>query len=95
MSAENTSKTIHFDQLLTFPHLFIFRIVGYADDTLMQRCVDALEACLNRKIVSSEQLPSRTGRFVRIHIGITTLNGDEIYAGYDAIKSIDGVRMAL
>ena len=95
MSDDTDTKAIHFDQLLTFPHLFIFRIVGYADDTLMQRCIDALEKRLNRKIESSEQLPSRTGRFVRIHIGLITLNGDEIYAGYDAIKAVDGVRMAL
>ncbi len=84
-----------FDDLLNFPHLFIFRIVAENGSDVLERCVEALEQSFGRKVTSTESLPSKTGRFLRLHIAMITLNGAEIYAGYDALRKVEGIRMAL
>lgn len=81
-----------FDQLLTFPTLFVFRIIGEESDEIVDACTNALKQIFET-IQAVESIPSRTGRFTRIHIGVMALEASQLYQGYDVLKKIQGIRM--
>jgi putative lipoic acid-binding regulatory protein len=81
-----------FDALLTFPTLFVFRIIAYKDGTIESSSVDALKRIFER-IEATESLPSKSGRFIRLHIAVMATSGAQLYQGYDVLKEIEGIRM--
>ena len=81
-----------FEELLSFPTVFIYRIIADASGMIQDDCEKALCEVFDR-IESSEKLPSKSGKFVRIHIAVTALDSPQIYKGYDALKDIQGIRM--
>ena len=81
-----------FDELLTFPTLFIFRIIATQRDGVVEESKEALLGVFE-SIQAVESIPSKTGRFARIHIGVMALNADQLYQGYDVLKQVDGIRM--
>ena len=81
-----------FDELLTFPTLFIYRIIAYQSDAIVQDCTDALISVFET-IEGHKIIPSKSGKFVRIQIAVTALNSAQIYRGYDMLRTVDGIRM--
>ena len=81
-----------FDELLTFPTLFIFRIIASDREQIVDDCTLALTKVFD-SIQAVESIPSKSGRFARIHIGVMALNADQIYKGYETLKEVDGIRM--
>ena len=81
-----------FDELLSFPTVFIFRIIANNIETVVPDCSAALLAIFG-VIEATETLPSETDRFVRIHIAVTAVEAKQLYQGYDSLKDIEGVRM--
>lgn len=85
-------ETKGFGELLSFPSVFMFRIIAYNTDTVVKGCSDALEKVFS-SIEAVEVLPSESQRFLRIHIAVMAIEADQIYQGYDALKDVEGVRM--
>ena len=81
-----------FDELLTFPTAFIFRIIASNDHELQEQYQHALLSIFPT-IENIEALPSKSGKFSRIHITVTAENAQQIYAGYDVLKTCEGIRM--
>ena len=81
-----------FDELLTFPTTFIFRIIASNDQVLQEQYKQGLLAIFPA-IEHMEALPSKSGKFSRIHITVVAENAEQIYAGYDALKTCEGIRM--
>jgi len=81
-----------FDELLTFPTLFIFRIIAKDRENILEDCKAVLMHVFD-SIQAVESIPSRTGRFTRIHIGVMALDSNQLYKGYEVLKEIDGIRM--
>ena len=84
-----------FDSLLTFPCAFVYRCITYAESDILERCVVAIEKAVGKSVNHKEAIASRTKRFLRIHIEIQVDNGNEIHAGYDALREISGIRMVI
>ena len=81
-----------FDELLTFPTLFVYRIIAHESDDIIELCTNALKNVFD-SIQAVESIPSKTGRFTRIHIGVTALDGSQLYKGYEILRGVDGIRM--
>jgi len=81
-----------FDELLTFPTAFIFRIIANNTETVTETCEDSLKEIFSH-IEEVQALPSKSGKFVRIHITVKAQNADQIYAGYDVLKDCEAIKM--
>ena len=81
-----------FDELLTFPTTFIFRIIASNDLVLQEQYKRALLTIFSR-VEHMEALPSKSGKFSRIHITVVAKDAQQIYAGYDVLKTCEGIRM--
>ena len=84
----------NFDELIDFPTNFTFRIIAYANDTILERCVEALKKVFGA-VLQSQSTPSSSGRFLRIHIMVLARTGEELYAGYDALKEVSDIKMVI
>ena len=82
----------NFDELLTFPTVFIFRIIAQHKQGMAEECRKALLAVFD-SIEGTKEIPSKKGNFVRIQVAVTALDGAQIYRGYDALKMVTGIRM--
>jgi putative lipoic acid-binding regulatory protein len=81
-----------FDELLTFPTLFIYRVIAYQGDAIEAQCSEVLKTIFG-KIEAKKTMPSKTGKFLRVHITVKAVSGDQLYKGYDALQVVEGVRM--
>ena len=81
-----------FDELLTFPTLFVFRIISTDREEIVEDCKTALMSVFD-SIQAVESIPSKSGRFARIHIGVMAMDATQLYKGYEVLKDIDGIRM--
>ena len=81
-----------FDELLTFPTLFIFRIIATQREGIVEDCKTVLLSVFET-IQAAESIPSKTGRFSRIHIGVLAMNAEQLYQGYEVLKGVGGIRM--
>ena len=82
----------NFDELLTFPTVFVFRIIAYQKDGIVEKCREVLENVFS-KIEGCKIIPSKTNRFVRIQIAVVAVDGEQLYKGYDILKEVEGIRM--
>ena len=81
-----------FDELLTFPTTFIFRIIASNEPSFQEQYKQALLSVF-AKIEHMEALPSKSGKFSRIHVTVRAENAQQIYSGYDVLKTCEGIRM--
>ena len=81
-----------FDELLTFPTLFVFRIIASDGESIVEECKESLLKIFD-SIQAVESIPSKSGRFARIHIGVMALDASQLYKGYEVLKEVDGIRM--
>ena len=81
-----------FEELLTFPTLFVYRIIAGDREDIVEDCRAALMNVFD-SIQAVESIPSKSGRFARIHIGVMALDAAQLYRGYDVLKEVDGIRM--
>ena len=81
-----------FDELLTFPTLLVFRIIAIDREGIVEDCKNTLMNVFDT-IQAVESIPSRTGRFARIHIGVMAVDAPQLYKGYEVLKKVDGIRM--
>jgi len=89
------SDKANFEELLTFPCMFVFRAVGRADSVVQAACVSCVERLLDRRVMDVTVKPSAQGRWRSMRIRVAVLSGDEIRAVYAALNEVDGVRMVL
>ena len=82
----------NFDQLLTFPTLFVFRIIAKNKDGIVEECSASLLEIFST-IEGTKQIPSKSGKYLRIQLVVTALDGAQLYRGYDALKTVEGIRM--
>lgn len=81
-----------FDELLTFPTTFVFRIIANNNKDHQESYKKVLQPIFS-VIDDFEVLPSTSGRFVRVHITVMAKNAEQIYAGYEALKPCEGIKM--
>ena len=81
-----------FDELLTFPTLFVYRIIASEREGIVEDCTNSLLIVFDT-IQAVESIPSKSGRFARIHIGVMALDANQLYKGYEVLKEVDGIRM--
>ncbi len=89
------SNEKRFEELLTFPCLFVFRVVAHTGEETKRACEAALLAVLSRPAEGVEVKPSSKGNYQAIRIGVTVISADEIRALYAALNAVEGVRMVL
>lgn len=90
MSKDGGSKG--FEELLSFPSVFMFRIIAYNMESVVQDCSNVLIDIFGN-IEAVEAFPSESHRFLRIHIAVMAIQADQLYKGYDSLKDVEGVRM--
>ncbi|MEC7984423.1 MAG: DUF493 domain-containing protein [Myxococcota bacterium] len=83
-----------FDDLLSFPTRFNFRLIVYANDSVVEECKNVLASVFG-EVQSCEVLPSSSGRFYRVHILVLAKSAAELYSGYEALRSVDGIKMVI
>lgn len=83
------------EELLEFPTVFVFRVVGPADTGLDQACRAAVRSTLGRAPEAVEVRPSSKGRWCSVRLGTTVVSADEIERLYGALRDLDGVRLVL
>jgi putative lipoic acid-binding regulatory protein len=83
------------DELLEFPTVFVFRVMGPAGVGLDRACREATQATLGRAPEGVEVRPSSKGRWCSVRIGTTVVSADEIERLYGALRDLDGVRLVL
>ena len=83
-----------FDELLTFPTRFNFRLIVYAKDSVVEDCKRVL-AKIFGEVLECEVLPSSSGRFYRVHILVFANTAAELYLGYEGLKTVDGIKMVI
>ena len=81
-----------FDELLTFPTTFVFRIIANHNKEHQESYKKVLQDIFS-VIEHFEVLPSKSGKFVRIHVRVLANNAEQIYAGYEALKPCEGIKM--
>ena len=81
-----------FDELLTFPTLFVFRIIATEREGIVMDCKESLLNVFD-SIQAVESIPSKSGKFARIHIGVMALEAAQLYRGYEVLKDVEGIRM--
>ena len=83
------------DELLDFPTVFVFRVMGPADQGLDAACRAAVTDLLGRPPEGVEVRPSSKGTWCSVRVGTTVVSADEVERLYQALRGIDGVRMVL
>ena len=83
-----------FDDLLSFPSRFNFRLIVYANDSVVEECKNVLASVFG-EVLTCEVLPSSSGRFYRVHILVFAKSAAELYSGYEGLKSVDGIKMVI
>ena len=84
-----------FEELLTFPCMFVFRAVGRGDSDVQNACVACVEKLLDRKVMDVTVQDSARGRWRSMRIRVAVLSGEEIRTVYAALNDVDGVKMVL
>jgi uncharacterized protein len=93
--SDSTPTTSRLDELLEFPNLFVFRVMGAADSGLDEACRAAVVRLLGRPPDAVNVQPSSKGRWCSVRVGTTVVNADEIERLYVALRGLPGVRMVL
>lgn len=83
------------EDLMDFPSVFTFRVMGEATDTLPDRCSAALTGALERPPEHVELRESSAGRYLAVRLGARVDTPDQIYAVYAALRAVEGVRLVL
>ncbi|MFT5686031.1 MAG: putative lipoic acid-binding regulatory protein [Myxococcota bacterium] len=91
--SENNEK--RFEELLTFPCLFVFRVIAHTGEETRLACEETLRTVLSRPAEGVEVKPSTKGNYQVIRLGVTVISADEIRSLYDALNAVEGVRMVL
>ena len=84
-----------FEKLLEFPTLFVFRVVGLASPDFEPRCTSVVEEVLGRRIEAVQMRPSSNGKYCSVRLGVMALSADELRKVYDALGTIESVRLVL
>jgi putative lipoic acid-binding regulatory protein len=84
-----------FEDLLSFPCLFVFRVVAHTGEGTRHACEGVLRTVLSRPAEAVEVKPSSKGNYQVIRLGVTVISADEIRTLYDALNDVEGVRMVL
>ncbi len=84
-----------FEDLLDFPTLFVFRVVGVADADFKGRCIALIQETLGRRVEAAETRPSSRGRYCSVRLCVTALSADELREVYQAFRGLEGVRLVL
>ncbi len=91
----STEATRALDELLDYPNLFVFRVVGAADADLEAACRRAVLQHLERPAEATEVKPSAGGKWVSVRLAVTVVSADEIRGLYAFLHALPGVRMVL
>ena len=83
-----------FEELMEFPTNFTFRLITYSNEEVVKECNKVLESIFG-EIISSETLPSSSGRFSRLHITVYAKSAADLYSAYQALKFVDGIKMVI
>ena len=83
-----------FDELLDFPCLFPFKVLGVADDALVEQVVAVLQQHAPGDY-SPTTRPSAKGNYVSVTVTVTATSKDHLETMYVALGKLELVRMVL
>ncbi len=83
-----------FDELLEFPCHFPFKVLGSADESLMDKVVEVVQQHAPGDYRPTSK-PSGKGNFQSVTISIQAQNKDQVEILYKALAEIDTVRMVM
>jgi putative lipoic acid-binding regulatory protein len=83
-----------FDELLTFPCAFPFKVLGVADETLADQIVAVLQQHAPGDYAPTMK-PSSKGNYVSVTVTVTAQSKDHLEAMYTALGAIELVRVVL
>ncbi len=83
-----------FDELLDFPCLFPFKVLGVADDALVEQVVAVLQQHAPGDYTPTTK-PSSKGNYLSVTVTVTAQNKEHLEAMYSALGQIELVRVVL
>ena len=85
-----------FDELVSFPCNFTFKVVGTAEGDFAATIASELGAVLGRKVETPlTTRRSAGGKYESVTLHIHVVSGDEVYAVYAALGELPQVRFVL
>ena len=83
-----------FDELLDFPCLFPFKVLGVADDALVEQVVAVLQQHAPGDY-SPTTKPSSKGNYLSVTVTVTAQSKEHLETMYSALGQIELVRVVL
>ena len=83
-----------FDELLTFPCSFSFKVIGDAEPVLVTKITDVLDQHISEYKKPSSKL-SKNGNYQSVSVTIQAQSKEQLETLYKALGSIDTVRYVL
>lgn len=83
-----------FDELLDFPCLFPFKVLGVADDALVEQVVAVLQQHAPGDYIPTTK-PSSKGNYLSVTVTVTAQNKEHLETMYSALGQIELVRVVL
>lgn len=84
----------HFDELLEFPCVFAFKVMGVASPTLMQEVLTVIQKNAPGDYAPTVR-PSSKGTYHALNIPVTVNSKEQIEAIYNELNSLESVRYIL
>ncbi|WP_213014113.1 DUF493 family protein YbeD [Corallincola spongiicola] len=85
---------VNFDELVEFPSVFPFKVMGLADPKLPERVVSAVQKHAPGDYTTTVR-PSSKGNYHAVSIRVTVTSQTHIEALYKALGEIEGVKHIL
>ncbi len=83
-----------FDELMEFPALFPFRVMGLASDKLADQVVEVVQQHAPGDYTTQIR-PSRNGTYYSVAIKVTVTSKSHIETLYTSLAAIEGVKHVL
>ncbi len=89
------AQTPPLEDLVDFPTAFTFRVVAKASAELEGQVREIVEHSLQRPLLQIGAQESSGGKFLSVRATVTVVNADEIRVTYEALQSVEHLKMLL
>ena len=94
MQSKSSALNTHFDELLDFPCVFAFKVMGVAGPTLMEEVLNVIQTHAPGDYAPTVK-PSSKGTYHSLSVPVTVNSKEHIETIYSSLNQLESVRYIL